>query len=125
MLKKAIVTILILFNLNLYSLELSRPVGDGSNVAKIEIFNIDELNVNEFCFKNKKECINFFIKLKKNKNKASKDIVQLGHPASINCQELGGLSEIYTDSSGNQHDYCNFNQKYIIDSWNLLKSFKK
>lgn len=68
----------------------------------------------------------FFISNEKmQKKKIKKDTHQAGNPASIYCQSVGGVSEIYTDQENNQHDYCNFQDKYIIDSWNLLKRFKR
>ncbi len=103
-----------------------RPTGPNAKIGKINIVDLDGMSVNENCYAHKKDCFMFFInKEKAPKKQSKKDPQQVGNPASIYCNSIGGVSEIYTDKENNQHDYCNFNESYIIDSWNLLKRFKR
>lgn len=109
-----------------FAKEFTRFVGPKAELSKINIVELDGMWVNEFCYKHKKDCLMFFInKEKAPKKELKKDPLQAGNPASLYCNSIGGVSEIYTDAENNQHDYCNFNDKYIIDSWNLIKRFKR
>lgn len=106
--------------------EFRRPTGLDAQISKINIVELDGMLVNENCLKQKKDCLMFFIKNEKKQKKiVQKDHVQAGNPASIYCSSVHGASEIYTDIGNNQYDFCNFDEKYIIDSWSLLKRFKK
>jgi putative hemolysin len=59
-----------------------------------------------------------------NQDKTKTSQIQAPHPASHFCIKSTGKSEIYYDSENNQHDYCVFENKFIIDSWDFYKRFK-
>ena len=91
----------------------------------IKIFNKDNLHINENCFKNFIECKNYFQKNANSKKMITKTSNLIGHPAGQFCINSNGTPEIFYDVKNNQYDFCNFNEKYIVDSWDFYNRFNK
>lgn len=88
---------------------------------KVEMKKIDGILVNEECFKNQTVCKKIIEDVRKNKSEAKMEKGPLGNPASTKCSLNKGQSEILRDSKHNEYDFCFFEQKYLIDSWALMK----
>jgi putative hemolysin len=91
--------------------------------TKIEISFLDGVKVNDDCLKNKKECLLIM-------NKSVKPVIQshklsIGNPASEFCHAAGGASAILEDQKHNEYDFCLFEKKYYVDSWDFYKKYKK
>lgn len=93
-----------------------------SETRRVRIKSLDELRVSTNCFDKKKSCQKFF-SAKQNiihyKSKLS------GNPASIFCAEKKGVSVILRDDKKNEYDFCQFNDEYLIDSWDLFRKYNK
>jgi len=91
----------------------------------LNLTQLDSMKVNEVCHKNEKDCL-LQIKIGlKNKPKSEVDHIQAGNPASQFCHQLGGASLIVEDKIRNEYDFCKFSGKYLIDSWDLYKKYKR
>lgn len=46
----------------------------------------------------------------------------LANPASVHCEEVGGILDIRTDASGGQVGYCTLPDKSVCEEWALLRN---
>lgn len=92
---------------------------------KISIMQVDNLDMNSTCAKNKKKCMQVITKSIMTPKKIKDDHLTIGNPASDFCQANEGHSAILEDEKHNQYDYCIFNNIYFIDSWNFFKKYNK
>lgn len=93
------------------------------NSQKIEITKLEGVKVNSECQKDKIHCLELLNKPVKNPVQSHKESV--GNPASDFCHAAGGSSAILEDKKHNEYDFCLFDKKYFIDSWDFYRKFKK
>lgn len=55
------------------------------------------------------------------KNKAVREKGISGHPANDYCVGVGGKPVLLLDAEKNQRNFCEFQDRSLIDSWHLLK----
>jgi hypothetical protein len=89
---------------------------------KIQMVLVDGMNISESCSKNIKSCWKYFNQKIKNSHVKTK---LKGHPASIFCSEVNGISLIVRDSKNNEYDFCKFETDFYVDSWDLLERRNK
>jgi hypothetical protein len=114
----------LLFSTQILGAEFTRYLDKNKPLA-IQILEKEKLHINENCFKHFKECESF---LKKNANPhatADKNHNLIGHPAGEFCTNSNGKPEIFFDAKNNQYDFCNFNEQYIVDSWDFYNRYRK
>lgn len=51
------------------------------------------------------------------RSKAVKEL--LGNPAALYCADLKSMNRILKDDTGNQYDYCVFDDGSMVDSWSI------
>lgn len=110
--------IFLLFSIRIQAEDFVRYL-EKNKPSIIKIFINEKLHINEKCFNDFNNCKKF---LKKNANsqKSSQKIHNLiGNPAGQFCINSKGTPEIFFDAKKNQYDFCNFNESYIIDSWDF------
>ena len=91
---------------------------------KIQIQKLQGLSVNAECAQESKQCLELIGKTPI-KAVAPGPMKTVGNPASKFCTSKGGASVIMEDKDHNQYDYCYFNAKYLVDSWDLYRKEKK
>lgn len=97
---------------------------ERTEVSGIEILEKSKLHINENCYKNFEECSKFLKSKIKSKHIENKKNNLIGNPASHFCLTAGGSPEIFHDNLNKQYDFCNFEEKYIIDSWDYYTRLK-
>lgn len=90
--------------------------------TKISIQRLNGIQVNAECLKEKKACLKIIDAAKKRKADMKKNKEgAFGNPASLNCEAHQGDPEILTDKKNNEYDYCLFDNKFLLDSWDLME----
>lgn len=98
---------------------------DSNKSEKIAISKMEGLSVNDSCAREKKECFSAIEQGLLENSSIKKDKSQAGNPASLFCQRIKGINIILQDERKNEYDYCKLDNKYLIDSWQLYKKYKK
>ena len=93
--------------------------------TKIQILEKEKMHVNDNCFNNFETCTQFLKKTANNKISKGNKHNLTGHPAGAFCTNSQGMPEIFFDVKNNQYDFCNFNEKYIVDAWDFYNRFNK
>lgn len=97
---------------------------DPKTVKKFNISKLHGIQVNSECIRNKSHCLKLLSQEKiAVDNKRSDGTI--GNPASDYCHSAGGSSEILEDKKHNEYDYCVFEDKYYVDSWDFYKKYKR
>ena len=91
---------------------------------KLSIQKLQGLQVNKECAANSKACL-AVLSQAPTKSLGQGPEGTVGHPASKFCGVKGGSSVILVDEKHNQYDYCIFQGKYFVDSWDLYRKYKK
>jgi len=52
---------------------------------------------------------------------ATETLSQIANPASVNCGQIGGKTEIKTDASGGQYGMCTFDNGTSCEEWALFR----
>ena len=115
---------MLFFQDSLFAAQFYKSI-DHNKSSEIEIFEIEKLHVNKLCFEHYQDCLTFLKEKVNSKAVTFPKSPPVGHPASQFCQSANGRSEIFHDQKYNQYDFCAFDEKYIIDSWNFYNRFKK
>jgi len=118
---KIVTILLFLFSSTYLKAEVFTWATEKNKELKVEIQKLDNILVNEECIKNKTICKKIIDEVKKNKSETKPEKGPLGNPASTKCSLNKGQSEILRDNKHNEYDFCLFEQKYLIDSWALMK----
>lgn len=90
---------------------------------KFKVEKLEGLQVNGECLKAREACLAMLAKAPAPIPKGPENTV--GHPASKYCHAKGGASVILIDVKHNQYDYCLFQNKYLVDSWDLYRKYNK
>lgn len=98
-------------------------MAEGKNKT-LKISTFDKLHVNAECLQEKKTCLKLIEKFRAVRFEKEQS-GQLGNPASHFCQNAGGEILILEDKKHNEYDYCKISEKYMVDSWDLYRRFKK
>lgn len=116
--------LLFFFALNVRA-EVLLHKSSNAPAKKINIEKLNGLHVNIECIQNKKECLTFITNSKKTDPASISQTKQfqhvLGNPASNFCETNKGSSEILSDLKNNEYDYCVFENKYFVDSWDFYR----
>ena len=92
----------------------------------ITFYKFKETFINDICFKKIKRCQAFKAYQTQSKNRFdSKKYKNLSSPAAAFCKFSYGVPLILRDQKLNQASFCAFDDKTIIDSWNLYNSYLK
>ncbi len=91
---------------------------------QLQFFDFEKMSVSKKCSQSGKKCLMLIDDRFKNK-KEVKETGYAGNPASLLCQSMSGSSLILEDKKMNQYDYCEIANGIIIDSWDLVKRYKK
>lgn len=112
-------------SLNCHAEIMFHKINNGA-AKKINIELLNGMHVNQKCIEAQSDCLSVLNKLKKTGDKSIAPYPKLvGNPASNHCQQSGGYSEILHDEKNNEYDYCVFNEKYFVDSWDFYKQKRK
>lgn len=103
---------------------LSLRLPDNKHI-NYEVQSVDGLMVSKACAENSRQCMDLLKKHTNSLKKQNERKKLMGHPASEYCQMSGGKNIILEDDKLNQFDFCFFENNYGIDSWQMLKKFKK
>jgi len=119
--KKYTITFFFLLSSFAIKAEVFTWATEKNKEQKVEIKKLDGILVNDECFSNKTVCLKIIAAVKKDKSQKKPEKGPLGNPASTKCSMNKGQSEILRDGKHNEYDFCLFEQKYLIDSWALMK----
>jgi putative hemolysin len=120
-----LILFLLTFQTSAFALDLYLKV-DPATTRTLRVSLLNGIRVSSECTLEKKHCLELLSKKGHFKNTKSTEVkTTLGNPASINCEKSGGASAILEDEKHNEYDYCVFENKYYVDSWDFYKKFKK
>ena len=97
---------------------------DSNRTKKFIISKLEGIQVNAECLKDKKHCLELLSK-PKNPNEKKESDGSIGNPASDFCLVKNGASAILEDKKHNEYDYCVFENKFYVDSWDFYKKYRK
>ncbi len=99
-------------------------VHDGKKQT-IEVFKFKDIHLSKICFANKgsePRCDAYSVLGKK--IKTTRTIApSLDNPASYFCKHMGGQNRIIKNNVSTEFDYCEFQDRSLIDAWDLYLHF--
>lgn len=111
---------LLLFLTSMHSLAVASTFRyfTNGNYTNVEIVNIANLKVNEFC-RSKAKCKAVIVANGK-PFKAERSSGPVYHNAGASyCWDVGAKNRILKDAKNNEYDFCVFDDGSMIDAWNL------
>lgn len=87
-------------------------------------YDLEKMSVSKKCVQSGKKCLMLLDDRFQNK-KDIKESGYAGNPASLLCRSMSGNSLVLEDKKMNQYDFCEITEGIIVDSWDLVKRYKK